>query len=741
MTIRNTLKISVLFLAIFATQHLAAQLSTGGKWLGWETIYSDNYITVQLNYFEPDITSCNTNGRDFKYKYQVKGRFRNFPYYLSWKMNYIDCNGNLYYRTHNLEIGSTNPPDITNWIELEDPLDYRFPAASIEKTYYEPETGNSQKSGTGMIARPNSEDPDRIEAHKIVYFGQNADLRVKGGSLGIGAKWVWYKDNCGGTVVGRGEKISISPQNKTKYFVRAEGKNNITNCVSIEVDVDRSSLAPNKIVGRENVCNGESTELRVEGGHLGPGAQWVWYAGNCTGKHLGAGASIKVSPSATTQYFVRAEGPYNKTTCQSFQVNVASRSLTPASIRLSESSICEGKTVSLTVIGGQLSAEATWEWYTNNCGSGSLGSGPTLTVQPGITTNYFVRGEGVCNNTACISTTINVTPKARYPGRIIVPSTVFKGKKTELLAEQPSLPPGIEYRWYSGDCAGNFVGKGPKVTVRPRSNTRYFLQTVGKCNESNCSYVDIQPVKTHSWSNNYANRRKFLGFGWGLGIEYLNLIDEVEVVTPYYSRENSRIDGIGVQGELVFYPLIINFISLGFLGSAATGTTPFIISEDKNNSYKYFYYRFTYGAEFAFGFSGIKALGIQNRILQFNDYNFEENVGASNSKKSVYNRDLIRETLGLGLRFGRYLKDYSKGGFNFDLLYTWTQDVPNRISSFDYNQLTQSLQGVSLGFWKHNRFKFKIDIILQNDENLQPSFSEPPTFLISWLFFNRNRYY
>jgi PKD repeat protein len=70
------------------------------------------------------------------------------------------------------------------------------------------------------------------------------------------------------------------------------------------------------------ICIGSSTTLSAVGGSLGSGANWQWYAVSCGGSSVGAGASIIVSPTATTTYFVRAEGDCNTTDCVSITVIV-----------------------------------------------------------------------------------------------------------------------------------------------------------------------------------------------------------------------------------------------------------------------------------------------------------------------------------------------------------------------------------------------------------------------------------
>ncbi|HRN95733.1 MAG TPA: DUF2341 domain-containing protein, partial [Chitinophagales bacterium] len=51
--------------------------------------------------------------------------------------------------------------------------------------------------------------------------------------------------------------------------------------------------------------------------------------------------------------------------------------------------------------------DASWVWYAGGCGSGSnIGTGTSITVTPGSTTNYYVRAESPCGNTTCTSYTL-----------------------------------------------------------------------------------------------------------------------------------------------------------------------------------------------------------------------------------------------------------------------------------------------------------------------------------------------
>ncbi|MVT08157.1 gliding motility-associated C-terminal domain-containing protein [Chitinophaga tropicalis] len=97
------------------------------------------------------------------------------------------------------------------------------------------------------------------------------------------------------------------------------------------VEVQTPPVAATGIaVGSPNICVTGSTTLTVVGGNLGqkangtPNGQWVWYAGSCGGTPIGIGATITVSLTATTTYYVRAEGlgACDTTACVSTTVTV-----------------------------------------------------------------------------------------------------------------------------------------------------------------------------------------------------------------------------------------------------------------------------------------------------------------------------------------------------------------------------------------------------------------------------------
>jgi hypothetical protein len=112
------------------------------------------------------------------------------------------------------------------------------------------------------------------------------------------------------------------------------------------------------------ICSGGSTNISVTGGSLGTGATWKWYVGGCgSGASIGNTATINVSPTTTTTYYVRAEGDCGTTSCASVTVTVKNPSVAPTGASAVSPTICFGQSTNISVTGGSLGTNAVWKWY------------------------------------------------------------------------------------------------------------------------------------------------------------------------------------------------------------------------------------------------------------------------------------------------------------------------------------------------------------------------------------------
>ena len=262
-----------------------------------------------------------------------------------------------------------------------------------------------------------SKEADEIIGNDHVCAEKPTKLSVKGGKLGKKAKWIWYtSQKCtNDTKIGEGLSIIVYPKTKTTYYVRAEGSENVTNSVSFNIDIDKRSIAPNKILGKDNVCAKENINFSFENGILGSNARWVWYDNN--DKQLGFDEVLNTSLTKGIQIIkVRGEGICNNTEFTTITVNVNSIS----NVFGINKSLDTKNKIKLSV-NGELGVGAVWTWYVNSKRKASIykviGKGNEIKVSSKKNRTYQVIAEkGKCignNNDNTAFLTINEDQKER----------------------------------------------------------------------------------------------------------------------------------------------------------------------------------------------------------------------------------------------------------------------------------------------------------------------------------------
>ncbi len=79
-------------------------------------------------------------------------------------------------------------------------------------------------------------------------------------------------------------------------------------------------------------------------------------------------------------------------------------------VNASSVTVCEGQSVNLSVIAGQLNSATQWKWNVGACNGTAVGEGTSITVTPTATTTYYVGGVGGCiSQPLCqvVSVTVN----------------------------------------------------------------------------------------------------------------------------------------------------------------------------------------------------------------------------------------------------------------------------------------------------------------------------------------------
>jgi len=364
-------------------------------------------------------------------------------------------------------------------------------------------------------------------------------LTQSGGTLGTGATWKWYSNATFTTLVGTSTSpnasLTITPTTTASYYLRAEGTS--SPCVSVKsnnsyfvtVTISTNSTAATSVAASAtSTCVGSSITLTQTGGTLGTNAFWKWYSdatyATLVGTSAQADASLTVSPTNTTTYYVRAEGCANVgDNSKSVTVSSVTPSIAAVSLSATTTSFCAGSvsTTTLTQGGGSLGSNAVWKWYSNpaytNLVGTSSSANASLTITPSATTTYYVRAESTSNpctsnvgdNTKAVTVNVNT---ASVAATTITASAnnLCVGSSTTLTQSGGTLGTSATWKWYSDAAFTNLVGSSfnanASLTVTPTVTTTYYVRAEGTASpcvsvrSNNAFFVTVNMATSNTWT-------------------------------------------------------------------------------------------------------------------------------------------------------------------------------------------------------------------------------------------------
>jgi hypothetical protein len=253
-----------------------------------------------------------------------------------------------------------------------------------------------------------------------IQAGQSATLSTA--ASGTSPSFQWYRVASGGASgdtsnpLQAGDSIVVTPATTTSYWVRAfnacgsDDSQTATVTVSpVCVPVSISSQ-PQSVT----ITAGQSATLSVGASGTSP-LSYQWYQGAVgnTSNPVpnGTGASVTVTPSTTTSYWVRISNACGFRNSAGATVAVEDV-CTPPTIEAQPQSaaIYEGGVAVLSV--GASGTSLSYQWYEGTASDTSSpvpgGTGDTLLVSPDSTTSYWVRVENDCGLDDSSTATVTV---------------------------------------------------------------------------------------------------------------------------------------------------------------------------------------------------------------------------------------------------------------------------------------------------------------------------------------------
>lgn len=285
-----------------------------------------------------------------------------------------------------------------------------------------------------------------------VCLGQSVTLTATGAS-----SYQWSGGSNATTAA-----ISISPTTNTVYYASP----GVSACPGTP-DTIVINVVPTPILnvsGNTTICAGQSTTLTATGGTF---YQWSGGATDTT-------ASITVSPTATTTYFVTTSNGICSSPYDTITVVVTP---SPTVTIIAPAMICPGAGVTLTAVGNA----TTYVWA-----GGASGTGTTITDNPTSPTNYYLVGYNSlgCSDTDMVSVGIYDAMAAAILGV----DSICIGESTTL-----SCAGNGTFVW--GPSTGLNTTTGSSVIATPTATITYSVTftDVNGCSSTDAVTIQVDP--------------------------------------------------------------------------------------------------------------------------------------------------------------------------------------------------------------------------------------------------------
>ncbi|RVT79777.1 T9SS sorting signal type C domain-containing protein [Flavobacterium sufflavum] len=304
------------------------------------------------------------------------------------------------------------------------------PTVAISATNYTVTASNTCGNTTSVLnitVNTNSIAPTSITGTSTICSGNSTTLSLNGGTAGAGATAKWYTGSCGGTLVGTGNSVIVSPTTTTVYYVRYEGTCNTTTCASTTVTVTATPTIPGTITQPTNTCastSGNTFSIAAVSGATSytwsvTGTGWSVTSGGTT-----TSATITIGSGVGTVSVSATNACGTSLTSTTGNITPTSVPVTPGTITQPTNTCASasGNTFSIAAVSGATS----YTWSVTGTGwsvtSGGTTTSATIMIGSGVGT-VSVSATNACG-TSLTSTTGNITPTnaPAIPGTITQPT-------------------------------------------------------------------------------------------------------------------------------------------------------------------------------------------------------------------------------------------------------------------------------------------------------------------------------
>lgn len=349
-----------------------------------------------------------------------------------------------------------------------------------------------------------------------ITYGNAAQVSVTatGGTLTyqwyIGAKGVTSNPVFNGTT----SSISVSPASTTSYWVHITNSCGFIDSNAATVTVNCASPTVTATPSSRTITQGSSTLFSAIATG-GPNLTLQWYtgaAGDTSSPILGqTGATLTVSPSATTSYWVQATVPSCGPPVNSNTVTVTvnpNNGCPPVTI--STPTVTQdgaNYTLATTASTGNGGGTVSITWYQQtDTGQVAIGTGPSIIVSPTVTTTYAALASNTCGSSNSATVTVTIGPSGCTAPTVTQPSdqTIGLGASTTITVTATGSGT-LHYQWYQGAAGDTSVPVGTDsatlATGALETNSTFWVKVTNDCSSSTSSEtvtISVEPARRRS---------------------------------------------------------------------------------------------------------------------------------------------------------------------------------------------------------------------------------------------------
>lgn len=364
--------------------------------------------------------------------------------------------------------------------------------------------GNGCTSQSNIVVanvRPYSLPASSIGGDSTGCFGSSITMNVVGGTLESGDSWVWYEGTCGGTFVGTGASITISPSaGPHTYFVRAEGACGNTTCISRSVLIYSSGqlgTAQNVIVPASG-CQGQTIAVTTAAIAGASYYQWSAPAGSLINglpsPQITSGPSMTLTLGApvSSGWYICVQGGNPCGTTVNTKCNWIRGTVTsPLSI--------SGNIVACPNTGDSYSCPAVtgadgYVWtITGDATVIGTGTSATVSFGPSFTSGQLCVKASLSCGYQSAPRCITISSATPAPGAMTGPSTICPGGSASFSIPAIAVASGYNWTIPAGAMITSGIGTN-SVTIQFPVN--YTTGTVCVTANSSCGVPSVQRCKT-----------------------------------------------------------------------------------------------------------------------------------------------------------------------------------------------------------------------------------------------------